>query len=89
MYYKRTVSIPYKRLLSRNELRVFTSCRTILKLEDIVDKAALPENEVVEIMNTFISEGLVNKFDSYDSAQDYEENEKSRLDVTAPTSRAN
>ncbi len=85
MYYKRAVSIPYKRLLSRNELKVFTSCRVISKLEDIINKTRLPKAEVVEIINTFIAENLMYKFDSYKSAEAYKESQRPRLKIKVTT----
>ncbi len=81
MYYKRAAFIPYERLLSRNEAKVFTSCRVISKLEEIVTRARLPETEVVEIIDTFISEGLVDEFDSYDSAEAHNEYGRPRVEI--------
>ena len=73
MYYKRAKSIPYERLLSHNERKVFSACRSILDLDDIVFATELTEDEVVKIINTFISEGLVKEFDSYESAETHKE----------------
>ncbi len=61
MYYKRTTFIPSKRFLSRNEVKVFAACRDNSTLEDLINKTKLREIQVLEVINTFIAEGLMTK----------------------------
>ena len=81
MYYKRATSIPYERFLSRNEVKIFTACRTVSTIEDLSNKSELSEIEVTEAITTFIAEGLIHAFDSYASAEVYNDSERPRLKV--------
>ena len=81
MYYKRAPFIPYERLFSLSERKVFSACRNISSTEDLIVKSELPEAEVIEIISRFVFEGLISKFDSYDAAEIYSDSREPELQV--------
>ena len=64
MYYKRVTLSTLTKRLSREERNVYSICKEALTLENIADKTSLHLNQVTEIINCLISEGLINGFDS-------------------------
>ena len=68
LYYKRSLSLPVTRRLSREELRVFTACREAISLENLVAKTKLQQDQIISVINTFVSEGLMAKFGSLEDA---------------------
>ncbi len=64
MFYKRADLLPLTRRLTREELRIITACRNKVDLETIVNKTKLEQTQVIKVMNSFITEGLIRPFTS-------------------------
>ena len=65
MYYQRSEQpLPYGRRLAREELKVYTTCRSVASIETISSKTGLRQEQVIQILNQFVLEELVDVMDS-------------------------
>lgn len=73
MFYQRIDPLPITRRLTREELRVFTACRSKVAFETIINKTRLEQSQVIKVINTFLAEGLMSKFNFLESSNTQKE----------------